>query len=159
MEYIAGPKGGPCIFCEFGELDPAHYRDKLVVLVAEHALVCLNRYPFAPCHLLVVPRRHVSELAALQAPEYASLMQLLLEATVRLRKVTGSAGMNVGFNLGAAAGAGIADHLHAHLVPRWIGDTNFMPVLADVHVMPEHLDETWAKLAPAFEDVPGKHPL
>ncbi len=140
MEYIARSKVGPCIFCDFAETDPTNYRQKLVL------------------HLLVVPLRHVSDLAELTAAEYAALMQLLLEAMVRLRKVTGCAGMNVGFNLGAAAGAGIADHLHAHLVPRWMSDTNFMPVLADVHVMPEHLDETWAKLAPAFADLPGKHP-
>jgi ATP adenylyltransferase len=158
MEYIAGPKGGPCVFCDFAETNPANYREKLVLLVAEHALVCLNRYPFVAGHMLVLPRRHVSDLAALAAPEYAALMQLLLDATVRLRKVTGCAGMNVGFNLGAAAGAGIADHLHAHLVPRWAGDTNFMPVIADVQVMSEHLDATWAKLAPAFDDLPGKHP-
>jgi ATP adenylyltransferase len=158
MEYIGGPKSKGCIFCDFATADLREYREKLVLVVAEHALVCLNRYPFAPSHLLVAPRRHVSDLSDLPAMEYDALMRLLLDATARVRRVTSAQGMNVGFNLGSAAGAGIADHLHGHLVPRWPGDSNFMPVIADVRVMPELLDESWAKLAPAFEDVDGKHP-
>ncbi len=157
MEYITGPKPRACIFCDFAAADPREYREKLVLVVGEHALVCLNRYPFAPSHLLVAPRRHASDLSELPAVEYGAMMQLLREADVRLRRVTGAEGMNVGFNLGSAAGAGIADHVHGHLVPRWPGDTNFMPVLADVRVMPEYLDASWAILAPAFEDVAGKH--
>jgi ATP adenylyltransferase len=124
----------------------------------EHALVCLNRYPFAASHLLVVPRRHVSNLEDLPPDEYDALMRLVREATRRLKSVTQPEAVNLGFNLGKSAGAGIAEHLHAHVVPRWNGDTNFMPVLADVRVMPEMLDDSWRRLAPAFADLPGEHP-
>ena len=121
-----------------------------------HALVCLNRYPFASAHLLVTPRRHASDLTDLPEEEYTALMLLVREATVRLRRAVSPQALNVGFNLGRAAGAGIAEHLHAHAVPRWDGDTNFMPVLADVRVMPQHLDATFAHLEPAFADLPGE---
>ena len=122
-----------------------------MLVVQPHALVCLNRYPFAASHLLVAPTRHVADLSELPEEEYAALMRLVRDATVRLPAAPrGAAGMNVGLNLGRAAGAGIADHLHAHIVPRWTGDTNFMPVLGNVRVMPEYLDDSWARLAPAF---------
>jgi ATP adenylyltransferase len=150
MEYLLGnaPKSG-CFLCD-NPGDEARYRENLVVLVQPHAFVCLNRYPFASSHLLVAPRRHVAKLADLEADEYAALMGLLRDATMRLERATGCAGMNVGFNLGKVAGAGVADHLHGHVVPRWAGDTNFMPVLADVKVLPEHLQATRARLAAAW---------
>jgi ATP adenylyltransferase len=148
-----GPKGG-CFFCEHVADVPA-YRENLVVIVQEHAFVCLNRYPFTPAHLLVAPRRHVGDLADLPVAEYDALMTLLRESTVRLRRAVSCQAMNVGFNLGLYAGAGVADHLHGHIVPRWAGDTNFMPVLADVRVMPEYLDEAWSRLHAAFADLPG----
>jgi ATP adenylyltransferase len=128
-----------------------------VLVAGEHAVVCLNRYPFAASHLLVLPRRHVSNLEDLAPGEYDALLRLVRDATTRVKSVTRPDGVNLGFNLGKAAGAGIAEHLHAHLVPRWNGDTNFMPVLADVRVMPEMLDESWRRLAPAFADLPGEH--
>jgi ATP adenylyltransferase len=157
MSYILGEKQGACVFCEIAASPVSAYREKLVLVMQEHALVVLNRYPFAPAHLLVVPRRHVSELSDLPSGEYDALMHLLRDATVRLKSATNPEGMNVGFNLGKSAGAGIAEHLHAHVVPRWNGDTNFMPVLADVRVMPEMLDASWQRLAPAFADLPGQH--
>jgi ATP adenylyltransferase len=159
MEYILGAKGGSCVFCDMAAAPPEAYREKLVLLVDEHALVCLNRYPFAAGHLLVVPRRHVADLGDLEAGEYDATMRLVRAAIARLQRSTGAQGINMGMNLGAAAGAGIAEHLHAHIVPRWPGDTNFMPVLADVRVLPEYLDETWRKLAPLFAELPGAHPL
>ena len=157
MSYILGEKQGACVFCEIAAAPVSDYREKLVLVMQEHALVVLNRYPFAASHLLVMPRRHVSELTDLPAGEYDALMHLLRDATVRLKSVAHPEGMNVGFNLGKSAGAGIAEHLHAHVVPRWNGDTNFMPVLADVRVMPEMLDASWQRLAPAFADLPGQH--
>ncbi len=159
MEYILSTKGGPCIFCDYASADPATYRSKLVLIVTEHALVCLNKYPFAASHLLVVPRRHAATLEELPEEEYDATFRLLGQAVTRLKKATQCRGINVGMNLGEAAGAGIAEHLHAHLVPRWPGDTNFMPVVADVRVMPEHLDDSWKRLAPLFADLPGKHPV
>lgn len=158
MEYILGPKGGPCIFCDFVAAPPASYREKLVLLVQPHAFVCLNKYPFAACHLLVAPRRHVSDLAELPDEEYEATMRLLRDAVACLKSATHAEGFNVGMNLGKAAGAGIAEHLHAHAVPRWTGDSNFMPVLADVRVMAEYLDTSWQRLVPLFADLPGEHP-
>lgn len=136
-------------------VDAATFRENLVLLVQEHAFVCLNRYPFASCHLMVIPRRHVARPHDLEAQEYVALMELLRESIQRVERTVGCSGMNVGFNLGKAAGAGVADHLHGHIVARWEGDTNFMPVLAGVHVMPEYLDDAWARLHPAFADLPG----
>jgi ATP adenylyltransferase len=153
MDYIQGKREPGCIFCDFAVTPPEGRRAKLVLAVTEHALVCMNRYPFNSSHLLVAPKRHVSSLAALSLDEYVAYMTLARDAAARLEKATTCEGMNVGMNLGKVAGAGIADHLHTHLVPRWVGDSNFMPVIADVRVMPQYLDETWAKLAPFFDDV------
>jgi ATP adenylyltransferase len=147
-------KKDSCFFCDDVANAPL-YRENLVVIVQEHAFVCLNRYPFTPSHLLVAPKRHVGDLSELSDVEYTSLMSLLRDSTVRLKRAVSCHAMNVGFNLGAAAGAGVADHLHAHIVPRWSGDTNFMPVLADIRVMPEYLDDAWRRLHVAFADVPG----
>jgi ATP adenylyltransferase len=157
MDYITGQtKTGGCFFCEHAK-DVSRFRENLVLLVQEHALVCLNRYPFTTSHLLVAPRRHVGDVGDLEPAEWDALTSLLRESIARLKRAVGCEGMNVGFNLGAVAGAGVADHLHGHLVPRWRGDTNFMPVLADVRVMPEYLDDAWKKLRPAFADLPGEH--
>jgi ATP adenylyltransferase len=148
MDYILGPKAGECIFCAFPARDT--HREDLVLTVTPHAFVVLNRYPFTPGHLLVVPRRHVSDLGELADEEADALFRLLRLTVARLREAMSPQGVNVGFNLGKAAGAGLAEHLHAHVVPRWDGDTNFMPVLAEVRVMPEHLDATWQRLSPHF---------
>ncbi len=158
MEYILGQKTGACIFCDFASSPPSAFREKLVLVVQEHALVCLNKYPFSPSHLLVAPRRHASDLDHLSAVEYEATMHLLREAVARLRRVTNAEGVNLGMNLGKAAGAGIDEHLHAHAVPRWSGDSNFMPVINDVRVMPEYLDDSWQRLVPHFADLPGRHP-
>jgi ATP adenylyltransferase len=158
MEYIVRAKTGPCIFCSFASSPPVAYREALVLIVAQHALVCLNRYPFAASHLLVAPRRHVADIGELPMDEYDGLMALVRDSAVRLRRAVNAEGLNLGFNLGQAAGAGIADHLHAHLVPRWTGDSNFMPVVADTRVMPEYLDQSWLRLVPFFADLPGEHP-
>lgn len=158
MKYIlAGPRketAAGCFFCDH-PLDEAAFRDNLIVVVQPHAFVCLNRHPFTPSHLLVAPRRHVADLSDLDDEEYAAMMALLRDSVVRLRSAVSCESMNVGFNLGKAAGGSIADHLHGHIVPRWTGDVNFMPVLADVKIMPEYLDEAWVRLYPAFSDLPG----
>lgn len=143
-----------CFFCD-NPKDEASYRENLVLVVQPHAFVCLNRYPFTPSHLLVAPTRHAADPAELTDEEYAAVMGLLRESVVRLRRAVSCEAMNVGFNLGKVAGGSVSDHLHGHIVPRWTGDVNFMPVIADVRVMPEHLDEAWSRLYPAFADLPG----
>lgn len=161
MEYIENTarqgKPAECFLCTFPASDPATFRENLVLVVQPHAFVCLNRFPFTTSHLLVAPRRHVADLTDLDDEEYGALMTLLRESGVRLRRATSCEGMNIGFNLGKVAGAGIPGHVHGHIVPRWNGDTNFMPVLADVRVMPEYLDAARARLVPEFADLPGVH--
>jgi len=155
MEYILAPKdkGRACIFCGIAAASPEERRERLVVYSGEHAFVMLNRYPFASGHLLVVPHDHVEGLEQLDAGVHDALFRLVRESAVRLRRAVKAEGVNVGLNLGAVAGAGVAEHLHAHIVPRWSGDTNFMPVLADVRVVPQALEATRAHLAPYFEDL------
>ena len=156
MKYISGEeKSEGCFMCE-GPTDPAKMRERLVVVAQPHAFVCLNKYPFTTSHLLVAPRRHVANLEMLEDEEYDALMRLVRESTVRLRGAVKCEALNVGFNLGKAAGAGHAEHLHGHIVPRWTGDTNFLPVLADVRVMAEYLDDAWQRLNAAFADLPGE---
>lgn len=157
MEYILGPKAdGGCIFCGFADGDGRkRHAEDLVLCMTNEAFVCLNKYPFAAGHLLVVPRRHAGDFGDLGEEESDALFRLLRTTVARLRRATNAQGVNVGFNLGKAAGAGIAEHLHAHVVPRWDGDTNFMPVLADVRVMPEHLKDTYERLEPHFRDLTG----
>ena len=160
MEYILGSKSGPCIFCAFPSRPVERYREDLVLVVQAQAYVCLNRYPFTAGHVLVCPRRHVADPSELPAEEYAAFTELVRETVRCIRDAIEPDGFNVGINLGKVSGAGIADHLHAHVVPRWIGDQNFMPVVADTRVMPEHLDATWLRLRPAFDALAGdKAPL
>jgi ATP adenylyltransferase len=153
MEYILGAKPEGCVLCAITSADPRELGKNHVLALLPDTLVCLNRYPFAAGHLLVLPRRHVGDLLELADGEYASLMHTLREAAARLRSAVKCQGLNLGFNLGAPAGGSITDHAHGHIVPRWTGDTNFMPVLADVRVMPQHLDDTYRHLAPYFADL------
>lgn len=155
MEYILAPKGESkgCVFCGFESASDEVLRERHVVCTTEHAYVVLNRFPFAAGHLLVIPHRHVAAVEELDDAEYASLMGLVRASIPRLKKAVNAEGLNVGMNLGAVAGAGVAAHLHVHVVPRWSGDTNFMPVLADTRVMPQALDATRAHLAKFFADV------
>jgi ATP adenylyltransferase len=153
MAYIGAAKPPGCIFC----LPPAaaDRRAALVLAVTPHASVMLNRYPYGNGHLLVAPQVHTADLSALDADAYAGLSDTLRRSIALLQAGLRPDGMNVGLNLGAAAGAGFADHAHWHLVPRWNGDTNFMPVIAEVHCMPEHLEAMWARLVPAFAELDG----
>jgi ATP adenylyltransferase len=155
MKYILSKKGGSCVFCGISSASPEELRERLVVCDTPLAFVVLNRYPFSAAHLLVVPHAHVDALELLSLEEHHALFDLVRESTVRLRAAVKPEGLNVGLNLGAAAGAGIAEHLHAHIVPRWSGDTNFMPVLADTRVIPQALEATRDHLVPFFADLPG----
>jgi ATP adenylyltransferase len=113
--------------------------------------VALAKYPYAPGHLLVLPTRHVADIEELTDDEHAAIAGLVRTSVQVLREASEPHGFNIGLNLGRAAGAGIPDHLHWHVVPRWGGDTNFMPVIGQTRVMPELLDETFAKLRPLFD--------
>jgi len=117
-----------------------------------HCFVCLNAYPYSTGHVMILPYQHLSSLAGLP-PDAANEMMLLAQRSeLVLREVYSPGGLNMGLNLGEAAGAGIADHIHMHVLPRWVGDTNFMTVTAETRVLPEPLDVTWKKVRPLFEN-------
>ncbi|MGI8421168.1 MAG: HIT family protein [Gaiellaceae bacterium] len=144
LEYIQGADEGgrACIFCDPGE--------ELLVHRGERAAVLLNKYPYASGHLLVAPLRHVGSYGELEDEEALELHRLARAGIEALTAVYRPEGFNIGWNLGRIAGAAIAEHVHQHIVPRWAGDTNFMPVLADVKVLPEHLTETRRRLVEAW---------
>lgn len=148
IEYILGQKPDACVFClsEDKTLD----RERLILYRGEHCFVIMNRYPYNNGHLMISPYRHVSCITELNADEAAEMMALTQKCTTILKSHFKTQGVNIGYNIGSAAGAGIKDHLHCHLVPRWNGDANFITVLADVHTIPQHLDETYAALLPLF---------
>jgi len=151
MEFILGDKSpGGCVLCAAPAAGPAHHEENLILVERPRAYVLMNRYPYTNGHLMVVPRAHVPFPSDLSPEDHAALWELVRDAIEALRRALRPEGLNVGINLGKCAGAGIDRHLHVHLVPRWAGDTNFMPVLADVRVMPEHLRETWRRLRPEF---------
>ena len=150
LDYIqqAGEQDG-CVFCaEAADSLPAE--DTLVVHRGDLCFALLNRFPYTSGHLMVAPYRHIGELAELSAAEVAERHLLTVASLDALRAVYHPDGFNVGWNLGAMAGGSITGHLHEHVVPRWSGDTNFMPVLADVKIMPEYLLETREKLRSAW---------
>lgn len=148
IEYVTGPKSGECPFCEAAA---GHHPDAdLVVARGGSCFVMLNRFPYASGHLMVLPLRHIASLLDLHPDEQTEVMRLTQLAIQALTEVMGPEGFNVGLNLGRAAGAGVDEHLHQHVVPRWAGDTNFMPVLADVNVVPEALRATRQRLVQAW---------
>ncbi len=154
MGYLKAPKGavtGGCIFCDKIRANPAEDRDNLVLWRGEHALIALNLYPYANGHMLVAPYEHTGELESLDPDILKEMMQLVGRGIRALRETMNPQGFNVGANLGRVAGAGVEDHVHLHLVPRWNGDTNFMPVLADVRMIPELLPQTYDSLLAALK--------
>jgi ATP adenylyltransferase len=148
LEYIqqADEQSG-CVFCRAAE---GSDEDGLVVHRGRHAFVLLNRFPYASGHLMVAPYRHVGEFGELTDEDALELHGLAEQGLGALAAAYEPQGYNLGWNLGRVAGAGIVDHVHLHVVPRWAGDTNFMPVLADVKVLPEHLVATRARLDEAW---------
>jgi ATP adenylyltransferase len=153
LAYVTGSNSAVgCIFC--AAID-AVAQSPLVVHRGTACYVILNLYPYNNGHLMVVPNRHFASLEAASQDELAELMGLTRVAEMALREVYRPDGLNVGINLGKAAGAGVLDHLHVHLVPRWSGDTNFMSVVGDVRVLPEDLAQTAGRLRPAFERLLG----
>lgn len=148
MTGAAGGKSDSCIFCDAG---PESARNDLVLIRTAHAYVVLNLYPYNNGHLMVVPNRHVARLATSTPDELAELMRLTRHAEIALTEAYSPQGINAGINLGRPAGAGIVDHLHVHLVPRWTGDTSFISVIGNTRVLPEELKQTAARLRPIFE--------
>lgn len=145
MTYISNnkPKTG-CVFCHaLSEDDSA---ENLIVFRGAQAFVILNRFPYTSGHLMVLPYNHQPTLEALDPITRAEMMELTTEATHTLAKIYRPQGFNVGINLGEAAGAGVAAHLHIHVVPRWVGDVNFMTAVGETRVLPETLDDTWKKV-------------
>jgi ATP adenylyltransferase len=140
-----------CIFCAAAQPGADASGAELVVARGKSCYVVLNLYPYNNGHLMVVPNRHVGSLAALEADELSELMTLTRDSEVALGEAYQPQGINVGINLGRPAGAGIVDHVHVHLVPRWTGDTNFMSVFGETRVLPETLGDTAARLRPIFE--------
>jgi ATP adenylyltransferase len=135
------------VFCRAAK---ASDEDGLVVHRGDRAFVLLNKFPYSSGHLMVAPFRHVGDFGELEAVEAAEIHALAAASLRALADVYRPEGFNLGWNLGRIAGAGVVDHVHEHVVPRWAGDTNFMPVLADVKVLPEHIDETRSRLAAAW---------
>ena len=148
LEYIqSADEQEGCVFCRAQELGD---EEGLVVHRGERAFVVLNKYPYASGHLMVAPARHVGALGELEEDEALEIHRLAATSVELLTATMGAQGFNLGWNLGRIAGAGVVDHVHQHVVPRWAGDTNFMPVLADVRVLPEALEDTRRKLVAAW---------
>jgi ATP adenylyltransferase len=148
LEYVASADSATgCVFCDALAGDD---EERLVVHRGEHAFVLLNRFPYTSGHFMVAPSRHTGDLASLEPDEVLEIHRLATEGLAALAELYGPDGSNLGWNIGRSAGAGIVDHVHLHVVPRWAGDTNFMPVLADVRVLPEHLAATRQRLAAAW---------
>jgi len=147
MEYIRGiEEEGGCFLCRI--LAEDRDRENLVLKRGRTGAVVLNRYPYNNGHLLICPYRHVPDPGAMTPEERTESMDLLVEAIEALKKALRPDGFNVGLNLGRAAGAGLEEHLHTHVVPRWNGDTNYMPVMGDVKVIPQSLSDLWDDLHP-----------
>ena len=148
LEYIkSADEESGCIFCAAAQGDDV---EKHVVARGTRTIALLNKFPYSSGHLMVAPIRHLGEFGDLEDDEVLELHRLASAGMGALAETYAPQGYNVGWNLGRVAGAGVVDHVHLHVVPRWAGDTNFMPVLADTKVLPEHLDETRRRLADAW---------
>jgi ATP adenylyltransferase len=148
MAYINQLDSPGCVFCS--KLEANDDRANLILYRGRDVFVLVNLYPYNSGHLLVLPYRHIADLEGLSEGERGEMMEVIVRSTRALTAALAPQGFNIGFNLGKCAGAGVADHVHAHIVPRWAGDTNFMPTLADTKVLPQSLDQTYEALLPHF---------
>ena len=153
MDYIVEKKKKGCIFCK----KPKEGKDKenLILYQGDYAFIIMNKFPYNNGHLMVAPYRHVGGICDLTDAEMLAMMKLVRLGVEVLSAAMDPDGFNIGINLGKVAGAGIADHIHVHVVPRWHGDTNFMPVVADTKVMPQALQATYEQLRKALESGAG----
>jgi ATP adenylyltransferase len=153
LEYILGPREQGCFFCDAERLadgDLGAWRRSLLVYRDAHVMVILNRYPYTGGHLLIAPRRHTADFPRLTQKESERMWELSRRAIRILEEAFHPHGFNLGMNLGRAGGAGVEEHLHLHALPRWHGDTNFMPVIAGTHSLPVSLEALWDQLHPRF---------
>src|SRR3954449_5665934 len=148
LEYIRGPKADECIFCRAVEADDDEQYS--VVHRGERCFVILNTFPYNNGHVMAAPFAHEPTIEPLDEPTLTEMMTLTQRTILALRDIYGPEGFNIGINQGGAAGAGIEEHVHQHVVPRWSGDTNFMPVIGDVRVLPQSLSDSWKELRSVF---------
>ena len=147
--YITGAKTGQeCIFCD--KKDQSSDRESWVVHRGEHCYICLNAFPYTSGHVMIVPYEHVDELQKLSTAAAREMMELCRRSEKVLRSLYRPDGINLGMNIGAAAGAGVAGHIHMHALPRWIADANFMTVIGETRVLPESLETTWERMKQEF---------
>lgn len=160
MEYIAKSKQQGCVLCDLSGVQDD--RAALIVCRREHAFMVLNKYPYNNGHFMVVPYRHVASLEDLSSEELAAIMSLVTTGMQALRATVNPDGFNIGANVGSVAGAGVKDHIHMHVVPRWTGDTNFMPLFAETRVIPQLLLDTCDQMREAMARIMpishGEHP-
>jgi ATP adenylyltransferase len=153
MDYILSDKSGACIFCE--KLKEDRDAENLILHRGTHHFIIMNAYPYNNGHIMVVTRRHTSNLTGWSFEERAEFLELADLGVEILKRTMNPDGFNIGINMGECAGAGIASHIHLHIVPRWSGDCNFMPVFAETRVIPEHIQATYEKLRKALDEVLG----
>jgi ATP adenylyltransferase len=144
-DYVQGPRKDGCLFC-----DAPRQAGGLLIKESGLSFAIMNRFPYIAGHCMVAPVRHTGDIDDLNDAEVADIFRLVQQLTSAIKKSMRPEGFNIGINMGAVAGAGLADHLHVHIVPRWKGDTNFMPVLSDVHIVSEHIEKTLAKIKGAI---------
>jgi ATP adenylyltransferase len=150
MEYVGSDqKNEGCIFCPGN--DRTQDEKKLILYRSDWSIVLMNRFPYSNGHLLIAPLRHTSSFDSLSPDEKLDLLNMVERSASVLKDVMDPAGFNIGMNLGKVAGAGVEDHMHFHIVPRWSGDTNYMTVLGEVRIIPEHIQATYEKLLPFFK--------
>jgi ATP adenylyltransferase len=148
MEYIENESGSDCIFC--ARVEGCDDREQLIIKRGKSAFVLMNRYPYTTGHLMIAPYRHVATMSDLTEEEACEVMSLLAWCENVLTRAMNPDGFNVGVNIGKCAGAGVPGHMHVHMVPRWDGDTNFMPVVSETKVLPEVLTDTYRKIKSAM---------
>lgn len=152
MEFIRDQRqkegGAPCVFCELEGQQPND--QNLVLFLGQHNYIVMNRFPYTNGHLLIIPYGHCAHLKESSKEVYQEILDLMVKSMEVLKEVLEAQGFNCGLNVGRVSGCGIVDHYHWHVVPRWNGDTNFMPVLGGARVMPEYLSETYGRLRPGF---------
>lgn len=151
IDFLRAEKDGKCFLCGQKKAT-ASEEEKIIIFRSKTTFGILNRYPYNSGHLMIAPYRHIGDIAELTVDERNEIMEMTVDAKTVLQNLMKPDGFNIGFNLGAAAGAGVADHIHLHIVPRWNGDTNFMPVLGNIRVVPEALEKTAELLKNAWQN-------